>query len=718
MKTLLKKIVANIIVFSFVVALCPSVNVFSAEASTSYTDVTEDCWAYSSIENCSKLDWINGYPDGSFKPDEFVTRAESIKTLVVYLDKNPSEINAENWYTPYVKAAKDILPDDWKEKDGLLPDAPITREETAYLFVKALGYDTSEEYSKLADFSDMGDISESFVPYVSAAVKNGLILGHNDKTIGPKDNLTRAEFATLLWRAKNLTEIREKIENITEIRVPVTEDGVMFDVQGQYFVTEMTVPADGYYRMGAGYVTDYWIGYIDIHNHTADGKTLKFLRCLPFGQTQTTYLMYLKEGKNTLYHQYNTPHLQLKYLKCLGKEENFTYEISPRKATLFLDNPKQHKAYITNYEDKVVKVETADGINIPYDYVPRLPMHELARPMNDVLPKNDAIYGLGEGTHTLRYCLESGYVLEQEIEIKKETPNSDLTYIHFSVDKANATLFRLPNGKYMLVDSATKAMAADRIIPYLEKHNIKLDYYLLTHFHSDHNGLKNDIIKAHNLKVPDADKVAEMVKADQESRYDYLKDFTYLDSTMLCYYDDLDKIWDLGGVNIDILNSRYDENGEKAVVYKYPFIRYNEHNYENSTSVSFMLDYNGFRYYHGADNYAFAQERYMSDMIKANRTEELNCHWFFANHHFIVDYSPIFINTLNPVAVFVANRMMQGNALYETYYKEGVENYYFSDKRLENTLVSGEVGSAKVYVNSADDWCYEIIQDSDMFNIN
>ena len=335
--------------------------------------------------------------------------------------------------------------------------------------------------------------------------------------------------------------------------------------------------------------------------------------------------------------------------------------------------------------------------------------------MINVYPDKEAVLKLPLGTHTLSYILESGKVLKQEITICDTAPKTELEYINFNVGKGNSTLIKLPNGKYMLIDSGYDANAQEDIIPYLEKHNIKLDYYLLTHFHKDHWGMKDEILKMNGIRIPDQSKADALVKADKQARYDYLKDFGYLDSTMLCYYDELHKIWDLGGVTMDVLNSRFDENGEKMEVYNYPFYRINEHNYENSTSVSFMLDYNGFRYYHGADNYAFCQERYMYDMIKQKRTDELSCDWFFGNHHFICDISPQFILTLNPKVMYIPNDAIYHRAQYTKYYKKYVEDYNFYNKRLEETIVSDEVGSARVCVNSKDDWYYEIISDADMY---
>ncbi len=710
MKWYFSELICFILAVSIIFSLCLPVY---ATADVGYLDISKDYWAYQDIEYCTQKDWLSGYPDGSFTPDGFVTRAETIKALTGFLHCEIKESDSDYWYAPYVNAVKDILPDEWKE-NNLQPDLQITRQELAYLLVNALGYDTDANYSGLDDFSDNADISESFRPYVATALKNGLISGYDNGEIGAKDNLTRAQLAALLCRADNLKIIRENIENLVEIRTPINEKGLLISSADQYFATEMTVEADGYYEIEIGYAHDDWEAFMAVFVYNPDGELSKCTQGLPHGQNKYSFLLYLKSGKSTIHFKHNyTNGTQIFSLKNLGLENDFSYEISPRKDVLFLDNQKKLQTFLTNYTDSLVKVETSDGINIPFT-IEKPSEHMLFLPRNNVFPQKEAVYNLGEGEHTLLYYLESGAVLEQKIEIKKTPPKADLQYINFNVGKANATLFKLPNGKYLLVDSATEAGARDKIVPYLEKHSIKLDYYLITHFHKDHIGLKDEIIETHALTKPDENEVTKMLTADKESRYYYLKNFSYLDSTMLCYYDELHKIWDLGGVNIDILNSRFNENGEKTEVYKYSFINNNEHNYENATSVSFMLDYNGFRYYHGADNYAYAQERYMADMIKAGRTEELSCHWFYANHHFVCDISPTFINTLNPVVVYVSNDVMYHRTLYRKYYKEGVENYYFSHKRLENTLMSNEVGNARVCVNSGDDWYYEILLDEDM----
>ena len=46
--------------------------------SKTFTDVPKDYWAYDSIQRAAEAGWVSGYPDGSFKPDQPISRAEVV----------------------------------------------------------------------------------------------------------------------------------------------------------------------------------------------------------------------------------------------------------------------------------------------------------------------------------------------------------------------------------------------------------------------------------------------------------------------------------------------------------------------------------------------------------------------------------------------------------------------------------------------------------------
>lgn len=505
------------------------------------------------------------------------------------------------------------------------------------------------------------------------------------------------------------------MHNIVDINAAKTENGFLLNTAEHYLTYEMSVDCDGYYEIELNYLHNIWEAYIRLEITRSDGEGANLLVSLPHGVGKTTQLIFLKTGKNTLHFKYfKGSEIQILNIENNGKTKKIPYEISPENLLLFEDKPKTLRTHLRNYKDKLVSIKADDRVYVPFQIKYQETPNECKQTMINVFPDKNTVSGLGEGEHILFYYFESGNVLTQKLTIRKETPETKLQILNFDIGQANSTLIFLPNGKKLLIDSGTETAAREKIIPWLEKNSIKLDYYLLTHFHNDHDGCREEIIEKNKLLVPDENIINEKITAEKESRYEYLKNFTYLDSTMLCCYDELHKIWDLGGAWAEILNSRFDENGLPIEIYNYSYMEKNEHNYENATSVSFMLDYNGFRFYHGADNYAYTQNRYMSDMIKAKRTDELKCDFFYANHHFVWDINTSFINTLNPTLVYVSNEYIYHRIMYTKNYKKYVKDYYFASKRLQDTLISNEVGTVKVCVNGSDDWYYETIQDKDI----
>ena len=53
--------------------------------SQSYSDVPETHWANDAIQRVTEKNWFSGYPDGSFRPNDSITRAEALKVFVVFL---------------------------------------------------------------------------------------------------------------------------------------------------------------------------------------------------------------------------------------------------------------------------------------------------------------------------------------------------------------------------------------------------------------------------------------------------------------------------------------------------------------------------------------------------------------------------------------------------------------------------------------------------------
>lgn len=178
-----------------------------------FSDVPKDYWAFEYISELVEKKVLSGYPDGMFRPDDIVQRAEFAKIMVGAsgLKVQPAttssfaDVKISDWYCPYIETAKNYLAG-FKMPDGSIiyaPEVAALREDIAVALIKLKGYDVSvADLGMLKTmFSDYEGISAMARPYVAVAVERGLISGYPDGTFRAQASIARAEAATLLWRS-------------------------------------------------------------------------------------------------------------------------------------------------------------------------------------------------------------------------------------------------------------------------------------------------------------------------------------------------------------------------------------------------------------------------------------------------------------------------------------------------------------------------------------
>ena len=113
-----------------------------------YTDVASDAWYNTAVSTMTKAGIVDGYPDGTFRPDAPITRAEMAKIISLFakLDKSESRFSdiAGHWAEAYIKLAAG----GWIAgyPDGTFgPQRNITRAETATMINRVLDRVPSEE---------------------------------------------------------------------------------------------------------------------------------------------------------------------------------------------------------------------------------------------------------------------------------------------------------------------------------------------------------------------------------------------------------------------------------------------------------------------------------------------------------------------------------------------------------------------------------------------
>lgn len=221
----MKKKICTLLIFTLVL----SVLCVRAQNTLPFTDIPSDHWAYDAVSYFYAAEVINGMNETTYAPDENVTREQLAKMLSVIFVKNDaagtqtfSDVPKDRWSYPYIESVKDYLTGYFPAGGTPFfnPGAKAVREDIAYALVRISGYGESDA-AVLEAFSDASSVSPKLAPFMAAAVENGLMQGY-DGYLRPQDGITRAEAATLLFRAikQPVSTAPEEAEKPEDMPVP------------------------------------------------------------------------------------------------------------------------------------------------------------------------------------------------------------------------------------------------------------------------------------------------------------------------------------------------------------------------------------------------------------------------------------------------------------------------------------------------------------------
>ena len=185
--------------------LDPSAAPVNPEPMFKFSDLPSTHWSYNYVNTLAENFILNGYLDGTFKPDANITRAEFAKIIVSATDTLDttakaefSDVSEDDWYNYYVASA-------YKEgfikgyPDGTFrPNDYITRADICTIVSRSLGSPNTVSGMQFDD--DQAIPSYAKIP-VYALVKLEIINGMGDGTFAPKANATRAQTAKIICKA-------------------------------------------------------------------------------------------------------------------------------------------------------------------------------------------------------------------------------------------------------------------------------------------------------------------------------------------------------------------------------------------------------------------------------------------------------------------------------------------------------------------------------------
>ena len=202
-----------------------------------FKDLSKEHWAYESIMVLVQNGVIFGYEDGTFKPEQEVTREEFMKMMY-------NVVNQSAYYSDYLEY-KDVEKDRWsynsihelgcslvESPDGnnyFYPTRILKRKEMAKIIVmikELYGFDYSAEEKQAkknssgyicAKYKDLTNTDE-YMPYIYTAINNGIMNGVSDSKFSPNTGVTRAQAATLIKRiyypdTKYIAEVTDEKES-------------------------------------------------------------------------------------------------------------------------------------------------------------------------------------------------------------------------------------------------------------------------------------------------------------------------------------------------------------------------------------------------------------------------------------------------------------------------------------------------------------------------
>ncbi len=124
---------------------------YSASAETLFSDIDETHIYFSSIEYLENNDYVNGYDDGTFRPDNKINRAEFLKIVMSGVNYSVSGDNCfedvnDEWFAPYVCEAKELGIIDGYDDGTFKPSQNISFVEASKIIAEALNYYIDDSY--------------------------------------------------------------------------------------------------------------------------------------------------------------------------------------------------------------------------------------------------------------------------------------------------------------------------------------------------------------------------------------------------------------------------------------------------------------------------------------------------------------------------------------------------------------------------------------------
>ncbi len=424
----------------------------------------------------------------------------------------------------------------------------------------------------------------------------------------------------------------------------------------------VTVEETGRYAIGIGYRSpEKDRAQHILINGIEYAPEIGFVRSVRWTETEKS--AGLRTGENTVELRASQEHMDIDYIRVEGpvfeppeitpKNNTFYLHMSPSDLTVQLE--KNHNPFTgITYLKK----------NVPYE---QTPVSYIEDAVSITIP-NSYLQTLETGPAEFLFHFDNTEPLPFQLNVRDIPYQTDWIVVSLDVSHGTAVLMLLPTGKTLLIDTGTEEMCRERVLPFLNRHQIDLDDLWITHYHDDHCGGEQLLL----------DRFSGLIKKDY-------RDFT------------TNSRFEFEGIQVTILNSYNDGTEELG---------------ENSRSLSMRMEYRGFVYTQGGDIYGWNQHEILHRYIEKNQVDHLKTHIYHANHHFHGSVDVAYLRTINPYLFIVSGEEhIYGRGAYTQEVQKKVLNYLKeNNKRLIEDLMSFEVGHVIIRISDSTHWNYETVK--------
>ena len=161
-------------------------------------------WAAAEIEQAVSTGYVKGYPDGTFRPNDEVTRAEFVAMVdgafqvpAGQAENTLKDVSTRDWFAQDVSSALAAEFVGGYADGTFRPQQEVSRQEAACMLARLLKLDGTGD----PGFSDAGAVGNWAKTSVSGLVTAGIMSGYPDGTFKPQKAVTRAEAVVMINQA-------------------------------------------------------------------------------------------------------------------------------------------------------------------------------------------------------------------------------------------------------------------------------------------------------------------------------------------------------------------------------------------------------------------------------------------------------------------------------------------------------------------------------------